>query len=89
MGEVYRPYAGVGMTERERIERVDARTDNLQVIIDAVQHEAVKRERARVRRIIEKQTRWRQFQNAMVTEPYGVWIDRDKLIAALRGKGTR
>ena len=62
-------------TERARLERVDARTDNLQVIIDAAQHEAVTRERARARRIVK-------------TAPITTW-SKDYLLAALRGKGTR
>ena len=42
------------MKQPNNIER-DARTDNLQVIIDAAQHEAVKRERVRVRRIVKRE----------------------------------
>ena len=73
--------------ERERIERVDARTDNLQVIIDAAQHEAVKRERVRVRRIVKKEMN----NGAYVSTDYKR-IQRDvclALLSALRGKGTR
>jgi soluble cytochrome b562 len=81
------------ITERARIERaVDARTDNLQVIIDTAQREAVKRELARVRRIGIKLKRnsipaVHQIPSMNPVEAYEHGID--DLLSALRGKGTR
>jgi len=74
------------MKQPNNIER-DARTDNLQAIIDTAQREAVTRERARVRRIAKKEMN----NGAYVSTDYKR-IQRDvclALLSALRGKGTR
>jgi len=86
--------------ERARLERVVnkllimARDGMGPVVLRGSVIHLLRLERARVRRIVKQQTRWKhygppKYASVMQTEPDGEYILLDRLLAALRGRGTR